>query len=371
MGGSIEPGWYADPRGEDGQLRWWNGEAWTEHVRSLAELRGESGQRSAASADDEATSDLTGAAGGPADRSGDGAAEATMDLGALGGTAAGTGSAMRADPPARPVEPVDEALSTMRIDPDDRPHRPVDPVDDAPATMRIDPPSRPRPASPDAGLEPSTMRIDPPSRPQDARSADVDEDEDDPTADLSGMRRPAIDDEEESDPTRDLTGESAAEAAPRTAVFNPGDPLFTATAAAGSAPPEEPKKGGFKLNKFLGNLKEGLQDYRSELAEERKTRQEEQRRKAEEEAKRRAEQQAKEEERRREQAASGAPAAAAPGAPPAASDQAAGGGPAAAPEAGPPAPATPEAGASGAASAAPPQHSGTGGQAPWPHQRPG
>ncbi|SKA17649.1 Protein of unknown function, partial [Marinactinospora thermotolerans DSM 45154] len=38
MGGSIEPGWYADPHGAENQLRWWNGEEWTQHVRSLSEL---------------------------------------------------------------------------------------------------------------------------------------------------------------------------------------------------------------------------------------------------------------------------------------------------------------------------------------------
>ncbi|WP_157080245.1 DUF2510 domain-containing protein, partial [Thermobifida cellulosilytica] len=38
MGGSIEPGWYADPEGPPGQLRWWNGDEWTQHVRPLSEF---------------------------------------------------------------------------------------------------------------------------------------------------------------------------------------------------------------------------------------------------------------------------------------------------------------------------------------------
>ena len=40
MGGSIEPGWYADPQGDAQTLRWWNGNEWTRHTRSLSELQG-------------------------------------------------------------------------------------------------------------------------------------------------------------------------------------------------------------------------------------------------------------------------------------------------------------------------------------------
>ena len=47
MGGSIEPGWYTDPQGDAQTLRWWNGDEWTRHTRSLRELQGD--------ADDEGT----------------------------------------------------------------------------------------------------------------------------------------------------------------------------------------------------------------------------------------------------------------------------------------------------------------------------
>src|SRR5699024_9344363 len=43
MGGSIEPGWYADPQGDAQTLRWWNGDEWTRHTRSLSELQGGGG----------------------------------------------------------------------------------------------------------------------------------------------------------------------------------------------------------------------------------------------------------------------------------------------------------------------------------------
>ncbi|MFD0776701.1 DUF2510 domain-containing protein, partial [Streptomonospora algeriensis] len=64
MGGEIEPGWYADPQGGQGLVRWWNGDEWTQHVRSLAELQGAG---AAADADDDATADLSGAGGGADD----------------------------------------------------------------------------------------------------------------------------------------------------------------------------------------------------------------------------------------------------------------------------------------------------------------
>ncbi|WP_285759023.1 DUF2510 domain-containing protein, partial [Nocardiopsis ansamitocini] len=83
MGGSIEPGWYADPEGAKDQLRWWDGGDWTQHVRSLAELSGEPGSPAPGDrqgeSDIEATTDLSGLLGRvPAEESPDGA---TVNLG--------------------------------------------------------------------------------------------------------------------------------------------------------------------------------------------------------------------------------------------------------------------------------------------------
>ncbi|WP_049579475.1 DUF2510 domain-containing protein, partial [Nocardiopsis sp. SBT366] len=90
MGGSIEPGWYADPQGDAQTLRWWNGDEWTRHTRSLSELQG-----AADGSDEEATTNL-GQDGGSSLSDDD---EGTVRL----GTSAPT--------------PVDDDPSTMRIDP--------------------------------------------------------------------------------------------------------------------------------------------------------------------------------------------------------------------------------------------------------------
>ncbi|NYE49158.1 hypothetical protein HDA32_004278 [Spinactinospora alkalitolerans] len=213
MGGSIEPGWYADPHGVEDRLRWWNGDEWTQHVRSLSELTGGSGgstgERTRNPDDPEATADLSDApsrpgAGGEADpdgatadlsgvfgRSGTEAApdESTADLSEAldGGTA--PDSTMRVDPHAS-ARPVDDEPSTMRIDPHTAPRR--EPDDEQPtadmsggaagSTMRVDPhadDSGPASARP-VDDEPSTMRIDPHTPPR------REPDDEQPTADMSG-----------------------------------------------------------------------------------------------------------------------------------------------------------------------------------------
>src|SRR5690606_14803497 len=228
MGGSIEPGWYQDPNGGDGRLRWWNGQEWTQHVRSLSELRPDPGG-TAAGEDDEPTSDLgSGAPGEQTIPTSGGALGPAPDEQTIPSSDAGLRekpSTRRLDPasvrrPAAPPSPEDEP-STMQIDP---PQRPAPGPGEEPSTMRIDPASAhpsPPAASPftpdeqtipssDAGLgdEPSTMRIDPAAAHRPAPAPDDDE----PTADLGGstMRidpgagyRPGADEDE---PTADLGG---------------------------------------------------------------------------------------------------------------------------------------------------------------------
>ncbi|QVJ00787.1 DUF2510 domain-containing protein [Nocardiopsis eucommiae] len=119
MGGSIEPGWYADPQGDAQTLRWWNGDEWTRHTRSLSELQ--------ASSDEEATTDL-GQDGGPSPSEDD---EGTVRL----GTSAPT--------------PIDDDPSTMRIDPS--------------WARRTPDPTPPRTRAPSASTRPG-HRLPPPPR---------------------------------------------------------------------------------------------------------------------------------------------------------------------------------------------------------------
>src|SRR5699024_11923010 len=80
--------------------------------------------------------------------------------------------------------------------------------DDEPSTVRIDPPSTP------IGDEPGTVRIDPTDIPG------RDEDEE-PTADLSGEDQvPTADLDDDDIPTSDLTDQQVGET-PSTAVFDP------------------------------------------------------------------------------------------------------------------------------------------------------
>ncbi|MFV2194566.1 DUF2510 domain-containing protein, partial [Nocardiopsis sp. LOL_012] len=144
MGGSIEPGWYADPHGDDQALRWWNGGEWTRHTRSRSELQG-------AAASDEGA--------GPGHSDGQGPPPAEVEQ-----------STVRLEPPA--PTPVDDEPSTVRIDPTSLPgttpppahedETPTSDLSDTGATTRI-PPTTPPPAPVDD--EPSTVRIDPTSLP--------------------------------------------------------------------------------------------------------------------------------------------------------------------------------------------------------------
>ncbi|WP_157129689.1 DUF2510 domain-containing protein, partial [Thermobifida halotolerans] len=95
MGGSIEPGWYADPEGTPDQLRWWNGSEWTQHVRTLSEFT--SDQHAAEGS--AATENLT--------DSGDGTGpdQATVDL---SGGPSPVDATMRIDPPAAPTPDHDD-----------------------------------------------------------------------------------------------------------------------------------------------------------------------------------------------------------------------------------------------------------------------
>ncbi len=115
MGGSIEPGWYADPQGDAQTLRWWNGEEWTRHTRSLSELQG-----GAEGPEDELpTTDLSGRGGGaPSDED----ELPTADLSAhRGGTTPDDDDegTVRLGPsaPGAPGAPGDEH-GTVRIDQD-------------------------------------------------------------------------------------------------------------------------------------------------------------------------------------------------------------------------------------------------------------
>ncbi|HJE59063.1 MAG TPA: DUF2510 domain-containing protein, partial [Nocardiopsis listeri] len=234
MGGSIEPGWYADPQGDAQTLRWWNGEGWTRHTRSLSELQG-----GADGSDEEAaTTYLGGQDGGTSP--GDDDEEGTVRLGS-------------STPSPAPIE---DEPSTMRIDPSwarqaSPTPGPPSGSDDDQGTVRIDPSwqesaATPAPPTP-VGDEPSTMRIDP--------SWSRDED-DEATADLGSAARdiregtpvdaPGDDTGatirvdpsvlpragEDGLPTADLTGDETPTAdlgdggageTPRTAVFNPDE----------------------------------------------------------------------------------------------------------------------------------------------------
>src|SRR5699024_7047409 len=97
MGGSIEPGWYTDPQGDAQTLRWWNGDEWTRHTRSLSELQGD--------ADDEGTVRL--------DQTGSRSAQIDED----------EPSTVRIDPPSTPIG---DEPGTVRIDPTDIPGRDED-----------------------------------------------------------------------------------------------------------------------------------------------------------------------------------------------------------------------------------------------------
>src|SRR5699024_4830667 len=94
MGGSIEPGWYTDPQGDAQTLRWWNGDEWTRHTRSLSELQGD--------ADDEGTVRL--------DQTGSQSAQIDED----------EPSTVRIVPPSTPIG---DQPSTVRINPSDTPPR--------------------------------------------------------------------------------------------------------------------------------------------------------------------------------------------------------------------------------------------------------
>src|SRR5690625_1612752 len=121
MGGSIEPGWYTDPQGDAQTLRWWNGDEWTRHTRSLSELQGD--------ADDEGTVRL--------DQTGSQSAQIDED----------EPSTVRIDPPSTPIG---DQPSTVRINPSgthqprptEQPASPP-PEDDEPSTERTDPPAAP------------------------------------------------------------------------------------------------------------------------------------------------------------------------------------------------------------------------------------
>uniref|UniRef100_UPI00131DC838 DUF2510 domain-containing protein n=1 Tax=Thermobifida fusca TaxID=2021 RepID=UPI00131DC838 len=89
MGGSIEPGWYADPEGAPGQLRWWNGSEWTHHVRPLSEFTSEQH----AAEESAATQHTTGADQGAS-------SEETIDL--SGGGPSPVDATVRLDPAAAP-----------------------------------------------------------------------------------------------------------------------------------------------------------------------------------------------------------------------------------------------------------------------------
>ncbi|WP_071621511.1 DUF2510 domain-containing protein [Nocardiopsis dassonvillei] len=101
MGGSIEPGWYADPQGDAQTLRWWNGSEWTRHTRSLSELQGR---------------------GDPGDEE-----AATTHLGGSGQGGSGQGA------PASD----EEDPGTVRLGPSQT--QSAAPIDDEPSTMRINP----------------------------------------------------------------------------------------------------------------------------------------------------------------------------------------------------------------------------------------